>query len=523
MLPYRSPLPDDPAARRRVRAIRVAAYVAVIAAVIVTIIQFQYGTMRNLRKAEQFDRAYPDWPVVFEPGTPPRPGGHKGAIGRWRKAVRQFWAGRNIYGLVPKDWNSLEHTPVSQLESASEHGLVFMHPNTVFTVLLLTPFAYLPVWAMALSFNLLKAAALAAAVLMTARLAAHEQPDRGQRDPRIADWVLLLGLLWTLLPILTDLQHGNTNTFVLAAIVLHLWLYRRGRDIAAGAALAGAICLKLTPVLFVVYWLYQRSWKPAASAVAATVALAVVIPAAAVGPTRYAELTGSWYRSIIRPGLVERSWYPEHINQSLSGVVSRYFLEGRDGDIFWGPDDDPHYQTRRHGWITIVPLPPATARWLLRAGQLAVVLLGAWAIGLRKLPRRDGRRALHYGIVLLRMMLLNQRTWHHHAVVLLPAGVAVWQAVAYARISLRARAWALGLTVAAGVVNLLGREDLFRVIAKLTGHGKDAAERWTDVAKAYGPTFYLFVLLLAAAAVLAAATRRGETPYADRRQTLTRA
>ena len=73
--------------------------------------------------------------------------------------------------------------------------------------------------------------------------------------------MLGLGLLWVLMFVIGDLQHGNTHVLVLGAITLHLWLYRRGHDWAAGGALALAICLKMTPALFVLYWLYQRNWK----------------------------------------------------------------------------------------------------------------------------------------------------------------------------------------------------------------------------------------------------------------------
>ena len=71
---------------------------------------------------------------------------HKGAVGRWRKAVHEFWAGKNIY----------RHYD----ETDDDVGRVRLHPNTPFTVMLLTPFAYLSVPAMALTFNVLKVAAL---------------------------------------------------------------------------------------------------------------------------------------------------------------------------------------------------------------------------------------------------------------------------------------------------------------------------------------------------------------------------
>jgi len=491
--------------------LRVAACVALAGAAVTPVVQFQIGTMRRLRTAAAFDRRHPDWCPAT--AATRRPGAHKGAIGRWRKAAQQFWQGRNIYRLIPENHSALATQPVSSVACPADYGPTSMHPNCPFTVILLSPFAYMPVWAMALSYNVVKLLALAATVLMAARLAGHLRR-------RIVDWVVLLGLLWTLPLVISDVQHGNTNVFVLAGIVLHLWLYRRGRDWLAGPPLAVAICLKMTPALFLLYWLYQRNWKLLAGTVAALVAFGVVIPAAAVGPQRCATLTETWYRNMIRPGLIEGSWYPEHINQSLSGVVSRYFLAGRNGDIYWGPDDDPNYNTRQHGWITLVPLPEGAARWVLRICQTAIVALMAWAIGWRKLPRDDGRRALHYGLVLLGMMLLNQRTWNHHAAVLLPAGIAIWQAIAFGRVSRPRRAAALVLALAAGCCVWLTRGELFSALARLAGQTPAQSETFADLGKAFGPTFYYFALLFAAGIVLAAALRRTDDPYAEQRQRL---
>ncbi len=506
---------SDPTSRNvHVRRLTAIGWVLLAAAFVVPVVQFQHGTRKALRRATAFDREHPDWNRLRGAARGlARPDADKGAIGRWRRAVRQFWRGRNIYAMIPPNSAEVDTQPVSAAGEPGDYGPAYMHPNTPLVLLLLTPFAYLPVEAMALAFNLLKLAAIAAAVAMTASLASHA----GRRPP---GWVLLLGVAWAAMPIIGDIQHGNTNTFVLALIVLHLWLFRRGREVACGLPLAVAICLKLTPALFLLYWLGQRKWKLTGAAAGWLLVVGAALPAAAMGPTRFARATRTWYENIIGPGLVDGSWYPEHINQSLSGVVSRYFLDGREGDIYWGPDDDPHYLTDRHGWITVVPLPAAAAKALLRVAQLAVVALGAWAIGRRRLPRDDGRRALHYGLVVLGMMLLNQRTWDHHAAVVLPAAVAVWHAVAFGRVSRRVRIASLVLTLAAGVCVWVLRGGMFEALAKALGRPDASAERWGDYAQAAGPMFAYFALLYAAGVMLAVSLRGREDPYAKERQRL---
>ncbi|MHC4294705.1 MAG: glycosyltransferase family 87 protein, partial [Planctomycetota bacterium] len=315
---------------RLVAAARIAAYIVLGAGLIIPMVQFQVQTRRNVRKAAKFDAKYPDWtPAVATDGGPQRPKSHKGAIGRWAKAVRAFWNGENIYRKKEQATGGADSGGGSR---------IWLHPNTPFTLILLTPFAYMPAETTAFCWSLLKLIAIVASVLMLRDIASHTH----QRPP---DWVIGLGLVWTITMIGGDIVHGNTNIFVLAAVVFHLWLYRRGFDIWAGAPLALAICLKMTPAIFLLYWAYQRNWKLLIGAIAGLAIMGILIPAVAIGPNHYATLTQSWLENLIVPGLFKGAWYPVHINQSISGVFSRYFLEGPNGNIFWNPDDNP-YETQ---------------------------------------------------------------------------------------------------------------------------------------------------------------------------------
>jgi hypothetical protein len=531
------PLPSDPRRRRLARAARAAACTLLAVALIAPIVQFEVLTVTNLRRAGPYAdqrvaaRAMAVADTLARSAAPgvmpippnaavrtklylkalePPPKTHKGAIGRWRQAVHQLWDGVNIY--------ETKYDPGEEPAGAAGSRppkQVWLHPNMPFTAILLTPLACLPVWLMALVFNLLKAAALVLAVLMAAAVANH-----GRR--RMPDWVLTLAVLWAAMFLVGDIQHGNTNGFVLAAIALHLWLYRRGRDAAAGAALALAICLKMTPALFLLYWLYQRNWRLLAACALAGVVFVAAVPAAALGPQRSLDLTATWLRNLILPGLVRGQWYPVHVNQSLPGVVGRYLLGPPQpgGNIFWNPDDNPYATQEQFAWIAVASLSPEAVRWLIRLAQAAVVAAMAWAIGRRRLPRDDGRRAIHYGIVALGMLLLNQRTWDHHAGILLVADAAIWQAIAFGRLPRGRRLAALILTLLAGACVWLSGTGVFKLLAKLSGHGYRAGGLWADYAKAYGPTFCHFVLLLIASVLLARSLARVRSPYVPGRQKL---
>jgi len=458
---------------------------------VLPIVKFQMSLARNIRRRQAHDRLVAAGKI--DRHTPP-PKGHKGAAIRWQTVVRNFWAGGNIYKEHP------------------EAGESRLHPNMPFVVVLLTPFAYLQAPAAALAFNLLKVVVLVATLMMTARVAGHG-------SLRAADWVMALGLLWSAALLIGDIQHANTNCFALGAIVLHLWLYRRGQDVWAGVALALAVCLKLTPGLFLLYWLYQRNWKLLVGAAAGGIVMAVVIPAALVGPAQFTELAETYVSGLILPASAGGQWYPIHINQSLSGVISRYFLAGPNGDVFWNPDDHLYGQHFQQAWITVWPLRPETAGMLLRLSRLAVGGLAAWAIGWRRLSRDDGRRMLHYGLIVLGMMLLNQRTWDHHAAVIFVAHVAVWQALATGRMSRKARVGALVPTVLAGLVLLATRGDAVKTLAiYVFGQSEKLADHTHNLVEAYGPTCMHFLLVFAAAVICARALRGIDAPYAPQRQ-----
>ena len=485
-LPYDSPLPDGGSARGHARRIRIIAYVLLATALIAPVVQYQIGTLSRLERGQRY--------------------GSKGAVIRWAPQVRAFWAGDNIYKL--------------QGEGAC------LHPNMPFVAILLSPLAYMPVATAAMVMNLAKVLAVLASLWMLAGLAAHHRQ-------RIADWVLGLGFLWAFSTILADFQHGNTNVFVLLLIVLHLWAYRRGSDLGAGAALAAAICLKMTPALFVLYWLYQRNWRLVLWTLTAGVVFVVVVPLLAVGPERATLLTRTWLDNLVIPGLIRGVPYPIHVNQSLSGVASRLFTAGQEGDAFYNPDDYHVYGEHPvtiH--VTILSLSAETVRWITRIGQMLIVGFIAWAIGVRRLARTDGRRTLHYGLITLGMMLLNQRTWHHHATVILVATVAIWRAIAFGYMRRPVRACCLWVMIGVSTITWLTASDVFKLYAKLTGDAETFGkftlgrksfrfgELWADLSDAYGPQFWCFLMLLIVAGVLSRSLRKGDTPYALRRQKL---
>jgi len=469
---------------RFLRIARVLACVAIVLAVIVPAVQLQVIHVRNYYSDEHKD--------------------YKGAQARWSTAARSMWRGNNIY--IHSE-EALELKKAGKVKNGEK--LVSFHPNMPFTVILLSAFAYLPWWLGPALFTLLKLVVIFSSFLAAASVCRHD-------DRKMPDWVVALGITWGILMIISDIQHANLNCFALGAILLHLWLYRKGKDTAAGAALALAICLKMTPVLFVLYWLYQRNWRLLGGCISAGIVMGIAIPAVLLGPGYYMELAGTWMNNLVLKNAAG-SWYPMHTNQSWLGVVSRYFIGEPHwaGNIFFDPEAGAAIDKY---WITVVDLGPGPARFLVTGGQLAIAATIAWAIGLKKLARDDGRRGVHYGMILTGMMLLNQRTWDHHAAVMLPAFFAGWYAIGFARFSSLGRKILLATMVASGLMLWLSAGELLQVYAGMLGFTDK--DRGADIILAYGPRFYFFITTLAVLIFIAVSTRKSLAPYAEERQTL---
>src|SRR5438270_4165991 len=126
----------------------------------------------------------------------------------------------------------------------------FNYPNPPIMALVLLPLMQLPPLAGSLLWYYLKVLLALASLWAVFRLT--EQPGRP-----FLPWAKLLVVLLSLRPIMGDLMHGNVNLFILFTVVAALYAYRRGRDVLAGTGIGLAVACKVTPALFVPYFLWK--------------------------------------------------------------------------------------------------------------------------------------------------------------------------------------------------------------------------------------------------------------------------
>ncbi|MSU80064.1 MAG: DUF2029 domain-containing protein [Gemmataceae bacterium] len=351
----------------------------------------------------------------------------------------------------------------------------YAYPNPPIMALILRPFHALPPFWGAATWFLCKAAlALAAIWAVLSLLDASALP--------FPLWGKLLAVLAALRPIEGDLVHGNVNLFVLALVVACLVAFHRRRDGIAGVLLGLAIACKLTPALFLGYFLWKRAWCTLGAATASLAAFSLILPALFLGWQDNLTYLQSWHEQMVAPyaaGVVTS----EHKNQSLPGVLYRMLS---DSPSFSGYEEDRKIILDTHN---IASLPRPVIQGVIIACMGGFVALSLWHLRSGCVDRDALVLAAEFGIVVLGMLLFCERTWKHHCVTLLiPFAVSAYcvSAAGFAR-SLR---WQVGVPALVALLLLL------LTTSGIFDRHVNSDERVGKLAQVYGAYVWAFLLLL---------------------------
>jgi hypothetical protein len=350
----------------------------------------------------------------------------------------------------------------------------FAYPNPPIMALLLRPLLGLPPLAASLIWFYLKVGMTLLAIAWAFRLV--ETPGR----PCPA-WARAVTVLLSLRPILGDLTHGNVNLFILFLVIAALYAYQRGYDLGAGVVLGLAIACKVTPALFVPYFLWKRAWRTLAGGAAGLLLFLVIVPGCFLGMARNLDLLQSWYGCMVRPYVEGGEVTTDHTNQSLPGLVYRWFTAG------------PSYYDKGvpQGSSTIVAVDPQALRWLLKGCMAAFAVLVVWSCRTPTEPRHGWRLAAEFSVILLGMLLFSERTWKHHCVTLLLPFATLVYYLAVCRPGPRLRWYVIG--------------TLTGVVLLMTSTSTGLADPWDRAAKtaqADGAYVWVYFGLLAALVTL---------------------
>jgi hypothetical protein len=359
------------------------------------------------------------------------------------------------------------------------------YPNPPIMAIILKPLAQLPSLAAILAWFYLKVAMAVLAVHWVLTLL-----DRGEQP--FPWWGKVLTVILCLRPIAGDLVHGNVNLFILFLVVAALVSFCHKRDVLAGLLLALAIACKLTPALFIPYFLWKRAWKMLAGTALGLVLFLWVIPGLFLGWSENQQYLETWYKNMVAP-FAEGKVTSEAVNQSLPGLACRMLTH------------NPSIITYIDGVFT-----PVEYHNVLDMGEKTVQRIMTGCMGLFALTvlwrcrtptddRQSWRMLAEFSVVVLGMLLFSERTWKHHCVtLLLPFAV-----LAYCAFALRWSAWRRGY--------LIGTLAASFALMMLTSTGlTEGQDRLGDLAQVYGAYVWVFLLLLTALVVLLGSKPRDE-------------
>lgn len=359
----------------------------------------------------------------------------------------------------------------------------FTYPNPPIMALMLEELARLPPLVGSLCWFYLKVGMALLSLHWVFRIV--ETPERP-----FPPWAKALTVLLSLRPIMGDLQHGNINLFILFLVVASLFAFRRGRDFTSGVVLALAIACKVTPALFVPYFLWKRAWKTLAGCALGLVLFLVVVPGCFLGMGRNLDLLSSWYEQMVQPYVFGGVITTDHNNQSLPGLMFRLVTRSPSFSTYVNNQYTPV------DYHNVLSLEPSLARWIIKGCMAVFVGLVVWKCRTPTQPRPGWRLPAEFSLVVLGMLLFSERTWKHHCVTLvLPFAVLVY-GLAVLRPGKRMRAWIIATLAAVALLMLTTSTSLFE--------GWEGAAKMAQV---YGAYVWAYLLLIAA---LVGLLNRGE-------------
>ncbi|TVT59488.1 DUF2029 domain-containing protein [Amycolatopsis rhizosphaerae] len=254
--------------------------------------------------------------------------------------------------------------------------LPFTYPP--FAAIVFAPVSWLPWPAVRAVMGLLAAAS----IVLTALIAAGRRHGRGKAAPAMA---LGVSVLWFAFePVRQTVLLGQVNLILMALVAADCLLPRPRwpRGVLVGIAAA----VKLTPAVFVLFFLVRRQFRAAAVSVAAFAACALL--AFALAPKDSIEY---WTSTLFDPARIGGTAYA--FNQNIQAILVRLLPAGPGRSLLWAG---------------------------LAAAAMALAVVGA------RRAYRAGDEVTALLLIATGGLLASPVSWSHHWVWVLPAAVVAF-------------------------------------------------------------------------------------------------
>ena len=217
--------------------------------------------------------------------------------------------------------------------------------------------------------------------------------------------------------IITNLETAQVNIFIFALILLGLYQFSQRKDAWAGLLLGTATAIKLTPGLFIAYFLYKREWKTVFwSGLGVVLCWGVLLPLL-LGPSQYLTIMQSWLETVLpfvtQGTIAEGITGFRHTNQSLSAFLYRFFTET--------PADG------RDFYVNLMSISYETADLIMKVLKVFILLGLMYVCRTPTGNRKDARLPMEMSLVAIATLYLSPISWiNHYIVMILPYGTAFY-------------------------------------------------------------------------------------------------
>lgn len=212
---------------------------------------------------------------------------------------------------------------------------------------------------------------------------------------------------------------GQSDIMTLFFICVSLFYYLHNKDIKSGIWLAAGICFKVTPGLFIFYYLLKARFRILISTGIGIILFLFIVPSFYFGPAKSMHYIKEWSSMILTPYVkgekiksVNLTW--KHTNQSLEAFLHRHFTD---------------YAEKKyngfHKHLRFLQISEATVNRLSKIIKFVILILLSAVVLIAK-QKEKCRFPYEISLFLMAMLYFSPISWvSHYMLILVPYSVIV--------------------------------------------------------------------------------------------------